>query len=308
MKVFISWSGELSQKIAKELSEWLPSIIQSIEVFYSPEDIKKGENWDNRITNELKDCKYGIVCLTSENVVAPWIHFEAGALSKALDSRVSTLMVNIVTSEIQGPLSRFQATKFEKNDFYQLLVSINEASDNPIMEKVLQKSFDAIWDKMYQNINKIIGESANKGKNLTQKNKDGNTILEELLQLMRKQDAIISNPEKLLPIEYLEFVNRNLSSYESRKEYIIDIIDSISAELLRIYETNEVNKESMEECYRALIDLAEEARCERSFIRYLQNHYMSMSRSGRRRIKINLDKVDEDKRVKDKKIVVNEDE
>lgn len=41
MRVFISWSGELSQSIAKELSEWLPSIIQSVEVFYSPEDIKK---------------------------------------------------------------------------------------------------------------------------------------------------------------------------------------------------------------------------------------------------------------------------
>lgn len=51
MKVFISWSGKLSQKIAKELSEWLPSIIQTIEVFYSPDDIKKGENWDSRLTN-----------------------------------------------------------------------------------------------------------------------------------------------------------------------------------------------------------------------------------------------------------------
>lgn len=33
-----------------------------------------------------------------------------------------------------------------------------------------------------------------KGENISQQNKDGNAILEELLQLMRKQDAIISNP------------------------------------------------------------------------------------------------------------------
>ena len=80
MKIFISWSGKLSQSIAKELSEWLPSIIQSIEVFYSPDDIKKGENWDSKLTNELQNSNFGIVCLKPENVQAPWINFEAGSL------------------------------------------------------------------------------------------------------------------------------------------------------------------------------------------------------------------------------------
>ena len=139
-------------------------------------------------TNELQDSKYGIVCLTPENVLAPWIHFEAGALSKTLDSRVSALMINVVTSEIQGPLSRFQATKLDKDDFYKLLTSINEASDNPIGDKVLQKSFDAIWDKMYENIVRIIEESVSRGENVSQNNEEKNAVLEELLQLMRKQD------------------------------------------------------------------------------------------------------------------------
>lgn len=276
MKIFISWSGELSQKIAKELSEWLPSIIQSVEVFYSPEDIKKGENWDNRLTNELQDSKYGIVCLTPENVLAPWIHFEAGALSKTLDSRVSTLMINVLTSEIKGPLSRFQATKLEKGDFYQLLVSINEASDNPISEKILQKSFDAIWDRLYENINKIIGESTSKGKNISQKSKDENSILEELLQLMRKQDAIIGNPEKLLPIEYLEYVSRNITNYNNHISDVVDILDRIATELMRIYNNDEVSKEAITECYKILIDMAEKYRCERNFVVFLRKNYMSM--------------------------------
>ena len=133
MKVFISWSGELSKLVAKELSDWLPSIMQSVEVFYSPEDIQKGENWDSRLTKELEECKYGIVCLTKENVSAPWVHFEAGALSKSLDSHTSALMLDVVTSDIQGPLSRFQATRFEKDDFYQLVCGINDASDNKIL-------------------------------------------------------------------------------------------------------------------------------------------------------------------------------
>lgn len=280
MKIFISWSGELSQRIAKELSEWLPSIIQSVEVFYSPEDIKKGENWDNRLTNELQDSKYGIICLTSENVAAPWIHFEAGALSKALDSRVSTLMINVLTSEIQGPLSRFQATKFQKEDFYQLLASINEAADNPISEKVLQKSFDAIWDKMYENISRIISEGTSKGKSVPQKGKEENNILEELLQLMRKQDAIISNPEKLLPIEYLEYASRNIVNYRGRDEGVIHILDTISGKLTDMYNADAVDKKLIADCYRTLIDIAMEYRCEKGFMDFLKRRYRGMREGG----------------------------
>lgn len=41
MKIFVSWSGELSRQIAEVLKKWIPCIIQSVEVFFSPEDIKK---------------------------------------------------------------------------------------------------------------------------------------------------------------------------------------------------------------------------------------------------------------------------
>lgn len=78
MKLFISWSGEFSRKVAECLSVWIPTIIQTVEVFYSPDDIAKGENWGNRLSEELEQSNFGIVCLTPENVLAPWIHFEAG--------------------------------------------------------------------------------------------------------------------------------------------------------------------------------------------------------------------------------------
>lgn len=209
MKVFISWSGELSKLVAKELSEWLPSIIQSVEVFYSPEDIQKGENWNSRLTKELEECKYGIVCLTKENVSAPWIHFEAGALSKSLDSHTSTLMIDVVTSDVQGPLSRFQTTRFEKNDFYQLVHSINDSSDNKISEKVLRNSFEAVWDKMEVNIRDIIKRHSKESKEANKEaNRETNDILEEVLQLLRKQDAVLNNPQKLFPEDYFSYLYR----------------------------------------------------------------------------------------------------
>lgn len=53
MKVFVSWSGELSCQIAEVLKKWIPCIIQSVEVFFSPEDIEKGDNWDKTIYIKL---------------------------------------------------------------------------------------------------------------------------------------------------------------------------------------------------------------------------------------------------------------
>lgn len=209
MKIFISWSGDLSKKVAQELKKWLPCIIQSVEVFYSPEDIEKGENWDSKISAQLSECNYGIVCLTSENTNAPWINFEAGAIAKTLESRVSALMINIKTSEIQGPLKRYQATKLEKDDMYQLIEDINKATDNPLASDILDSTFNAIWDKMYDSIRKCIKDYRPV---LVEKNEDkgirNNEVVEEILQLVRKQNVIISSPEQLLPPEYFAMIHR----------------------------------------------------------------------------------------------------
>lgn len=227
MKVFISWSGEFSKEVASSLKQWLPRFIQSVEVFFSPDDIEKGEKWDTKLTTELNESKFGIVCLTNQNVNAPWIHFEAGALSKALDSRVSALMLNINPSDIKGPLSRFQATKYAKEDFFKLLQSINDNNDNPLQGEILKGTFEAMWDIMYAEITGIIEKYSKNDKNESDKNQEkqvsqNSQAIEDILQLLREQSNILTNPQKLLPIDYLEYINRELHITSKRDNHILE--------------------------------------------------------------------------------------
>ena len=221
MKVFVSWSGELSCKIAEVLKKWIPCIIQSVEVFFSPEDIEKGDNWDKTISNELSQCNYGIICLTSENTTAPWINFEAGAIAKSLDSRITALMVNIKPSDIKGPLSRYQATRFEKNDFFQLISAINKALETPLEHNVLQNTFDTMWVALEQEANEVIEKYSSKATTLYEnKELSENNPLEEILQLLRTQNSLLSNPDKLLPMEYIDYIQRRLN--DRNREYYME--------------------------------------------------------------------------------------
>lgn len=187
MKVFISWSGDYSREVAEKLSEWIPSVIQSVETFFSPDDIGKGENWNNVLSKELNDCNFGIICLTPENVSAPWIHFEAGALAKTLNSRLSSVMFGINPSEVKGPLSRFQNTKFEHDDFFKLLQAINAASDRPLRQESLAYTFDALWKLLDNEIGPITKkyEDASKTPTVPSKINDSDAI-QEILSIVRK--------------------------------------------------------------------------------------------------------------------------
>lgn len=193
MKLFISWSGEFSKEIAEKLSVWIPSVLQSVEVFFSPNDIEKGENWDSRLTAELSESNYGIVCLTPQNVTAPWLHFEAGALSKSFESRVSALMIGVSPSDIKGPLSRFQNTKYDKKDFMHLIETINNCTEKVLNPNVLNYAFEGQWGRLEKDLDEIISRHSKGAGEVapSKKAKDSNIedAVEEILSLVRKMSV-----------------------------------------------------------------------------------------------------------------------
>ena len=112
MKIFLSWSGERSKSLATALRDWLPLILHYAQPWLSDKDISAGDRWGLEIGKELEESSFGIICLTQENLGAPWILFEAGALSKiVLVNSVCPYLLDVEYSDIGGPLSQFQAKR-----------------------------------------------------------------------------------------------------------------------------------------------------------------------------------------------------
>jgi hypothetical protein len=218
MKVFISWSGEASRSIASKLYDWLPMVLQSVQPYMSSESIDKGTRWASSIANELEDTGVGIVVLTPDNLEAPWIYFEAGALAKAVgDSKLAPLLCGLKPSDIGTPLSQFQVTVFNKDDVLKLLKSINACSgDDALPESRLEKMHNALWGELSSDVEPIIAKAGAKPRPTSKTTEDDvSRILEELLVLSRQQAQVLMNPEKLLSREAIKAVVEISSDYES---------------------------------------------------------------------------------------------
>ncbi len=150
MKVFLSWHGQISHSIALALHDWLPQIIQNIEPWVSSEDIAKGSRWSPAIAKELSDSRAAIFCMTADNIEAPWLNFEAGAVSNTpWVANVCTYLFGITNASVTGPLTQFQSTiANDRVDNLKLLTTINNAQESPLKPKLLEKAFDTYWPEL----------------------------------------------------------------------------------------------------------------------------------------------------------------
>jgi hypothetical protein len=157
VKVFLSWSGKTSREVAQAFHDWLPFVIQAVKPFISTGDIDKGKRWSDVLSTELNETAYGILIITPDNFDKPWIHFEAGAISKAVDKAfVSPFLFNIDPVRVVGPLSQFQATINDPDDILRLMSSINGClpEDQRLSFDVLNREFELLWPDLKKRLDK----------------------------------------------------------------------------------------------------------------------------------------------------------
>lgn len=184
MKVFISWSGDLSNKIGEKFRTWLPGVIQAVAPYYTPSDIEKGTRWETSLSKELEASEVGFFLITRENLASPWMIFEAGALAKKLDkSRVCPILFGVENTHLPAPLRSFQTTPFEESEMRKLILDTNKAlGERKLAEAVVNKTFDMWWPDLRGDIQAILTENDQGGQEPEMNERE---ILTEILELSR---------------------------------------------------------------------------------------------------------------------------
>lgn len=150
VKVFISWSGDLAKDVAVALREWLPLFFDRVVPWASDTDIAAGQRGMTQIEAELTGTRLGIVVVTADNQAAPWLNFEAGALSRVVgeqEHRVVPLLVDLTgPAQLTGPLSQFQAKTADREGVRDVVRSV--ATVAGVDATVVDGRFEAFWPQL----------------------------------------------------------------------------------------------------------------------------------------------------------------
>lgn len=207
--VFISWSGKASQIMAGSVKSLLEIFMPWAELFLSTE-IQAGKQWRSEINESLKSCNFGIVCLTPENVNSPWIHFEAGALSK-MTEQLFVLWLGENAADIPEPLGAFQICTGTKEGVEKLLKGLSSVSSEIGQAEVknASKSIDYAWadfDRKFIEARESVGFNKSNSRSIDEK-------LDEILLNVRKLNFNSNTTDRTGKYSFLESID--LKMFES---------------------------------------------------------------------------------------------
>ncbi len=170
VKIFISWSKNLSRELAQETKIFLEKVFNySIEFFFSP-DMYKGTCVDQKIHESLLTFDKCLVCITADNFKNPWLLYESGVIYGAnYHKNTGTIVVPILfenipewSSWVDKPLNRYVPiqinsvnNEFEsgKQDFYNFVQQLSNEYNIKIND------FDTNWEKYKSKIQQILAKN-----------------------------------------------------------------------------------------------------------------------------------------------------
>jgi hypothetical protein len=186
MQIFISWSGAQSLELAKLFASWIPTVLQATRPWLSKESLESGVRWTPELEARLRDSNFGIVSVTPASQDAPWLLFEAGAMSKLLDARVVPVVYE-VSKALTGPLGQFQARDTTKEDVASLMGDINtRLGDKAIAAHVLNAQIDRCWPEFEAGLLVVKSAGASQGARKKSPERDQGEMVEEILLRVRE--------------------------------------------------------------------------------------------------------------------------
>lgn len=184
MNVFLSWSGDRSGALASALSPWLPKVIQAIRPWMSKDSVDPGARWNDELSRVLESTHVGVLCLTRENLSAPWLLFEAGALAKVIGkARTIPYLLDFEPRELTGPLAQFQAVSATREGTFRLIASLNGVLEGAALpEPSLAEQFSICWPNLEAAISTVARQPPEQPPPPL---RETDEVLGEILQLVR---------------------------------------------------------------------------------------------------------------------------
>jgi TIR domain len=236
VKLFLSWSGDSSKGIAEIFRNWLRVYSTELDVFFTPDGIEAGMRWNDELSKTLEECEIGIFICTRQNVDSLWMAFEAGVLSKGINTgRVIPLIFGEPELKLKAPLSQFQVKHFSEKGVFETLESIN----NCLIDKKSKNEINNFINLTWENIYAKVDQELVKYQNLDISPATGNIdILNNLYSLIR-----------ISPVYSIDFANSIAELLEQNKSINrLQIVEQKKIEIqfayrLRIKKLYELHKE-----------------------------------------------------------------
>lgn len=197
LEIFLSWSGPKSERLAQIFKNYIEDFFANATVYMSSEDIHGGEKWRDNIEKNLNDRNFSFIFLTPDNLKSKWIYFEAGALSKSMDSvKIQPFVYDLDPGDIGEPLSAFQARKLNKDNIRKTFVDLNDllGDDSKFKNENLIRNFERMWNNSMESeiaavddIEDSVHSDINDADLLNEESKIS-LILETVNELKNKQD------------------------------------------------------------------------------------------------------------------------
>ena len=153
-QVFVSWSKPVSQKIAIAFCDAIEMLPLGVKCWCSQRttDLPMGPYDHRRIIEAASASDMCVSVLTPENIVSPWIFFEAGIFYGSGKNVYGLLSCGLTHQEIKkrnNPIEGYHAYLADKDSFLGLVKSINLACNN-IDEKRFLKGAEAAYEDLFR--------------------------------------------------------------------------------------------------------------------------------------------------------------
>lgn len=126
-------------------------------MWMSQRDIEAGLLWSEKLNRTLESSDFGVLCLTPENLNAPWLLFEAGSLAKGTSrSRVVPYRLGLKSDEVPLPLAQFQGVDADERGTLSLLQSLNSKLKSRLGEQQLGIEFNKLWPPLKSQVEEIL--------------------------------------------------------------------------------------------------------------------------------------------------------